>query len=122
MDNRIINESMNTLLRYTIIFGSITITVMFFLAVYLAKRIVKPLEESYQKQKQFISDAGHELKTPIAVVNANAEMLQRDIGENQWLANIQYENERMRLLVGQLLELARTENVQPQTARLDLTI
>ena len=62
MDNRIINESMNTLLRYTIIFGSITITVMFFLAVYLAKRIVKPLEESYQKQKQFISDAGHELK------------------------------------------------------------
>ena len=52
MDNRIINESMNTLLRYTIIFGSITITVMFFLAVYLAKRIVKPLEESYQKQKQ----------------------------------------------------------------------
>ena len=121
MDNRIINESMNTLLRYTIIFGSITITVMFFLAVYLAKRIVKPLEESYQKQKQFISDAGHELKTPIAVVNANAEMLQRDIGENQWLANIQYENERMRLLVGQLLELARTENVQPQTARLDFS-
>lgn len=112
---------MNTLLRYTIIFGSITITVMFFLAVYLAKRIVKPLEESYQKQKQFISDAGHELKTPIAVVNANAEMLQRDIGENQWLANIQYENERMRLLVGQLLELARTENVQPQTARLDFS-
>ena len=88
MDNRIINESMNTLLRYTIIFGSVTITVMFFLAVYLAKRIVNPLEESYQKQKQFISDAGHELKTPIAVVNANAEMLQRDIGENQWLANI----------------------------------
>lgn len=121
MDNRIINESMNTLLRYTIIFGSITITVMFFLAVYLAKRIVKPLEESYQKQKQFISDAGHELKTPIAVVNANAEMLQRDIGENQWLANIQYENERMRLLVGQLLELARTENVQPQMARLDFS-
>ncbi len=49
MDNRIINESMNTLLRYTIIFGSITITVMFFLAVYLAKRIVKPLEEKLSK-------------------------------------------------------------------------
>ncbi len=87
MDNRIINESMNTLLRYTIIFGSITITVMFFLAVYLAKRIVKPLEESYQKQKQFISDAGHELKTPIAVVNANAEMLQRDIEKINGLQN-----------------------------------
>ena len=75
-----------------------------------------------EKQKiDFLRSASHELKTPIAVVNANAEMLQRDIGENQWLANIQYENERMRLLVGQLLELARTENVQPQTARLDFS-
>lgn len=121
MDNRIMQESMNTLFRYTLIFGSIALVALFFLAVYLARRIVRPLEESYQKQKQFISDAGHELKTPISVVNANAEMLQRQIGDNQWLANIQYENERMRLLVGQLLELARTENVMPQMERLDLS-
>lgn len=121
MDNRIMQESMNTLFRYTLIFGSVALAAFFFLAVYLARRIVRPLEESYQKQKQFISDAGHELKTPISVVNANAEMLQRQIGENEWLMNIQYENERMRLLVGQLLELARTENITPQTERLDLS-
>lgn len=54
-----------------------------------------PFEESYQKQKQFISDAGHELKTPVSVVQANLELLTRQIGENQWLSNIQYENERM---------------------------
>lgn len=121
MDNRLLQESMNTLFRYTLIFGSAALVALFFLAVCLARRIVRPLEESYQKQKQFISDAGHELKTPIAVVNANAEMLQRQLGDNPWLTNIQYENERMRLLVGQLLELARAEHVTPQTERLDLS-
>lgn len=121
MDNTIMQESMTTLFRYTLVFGSVALVALFFLAVYLAKRIVKPLEESYQKQKQFISDAGHELKTPVSVVSANAELLSREIGDNQWLANIQYENERMGKLVGQLLELARTENVTPQTERLDFS-
>lgn len=121
MDNTIIRASMNTLFRYTLIFGGVAILALYFLAVYLAKRIVKPLEESYQKQKQFISDAGHELKTPVSVVSANAELLSREIGDNQWLANIQYENERMGKLVGQLLELARTENVKPQVEPLDFS-
>lgn len=121
MDNTIIRASMNTLFRYTLIFGGVAILALYFLAVYLAKRIVKPLEESYQKQKQFISDAGHELKTPVSVVSANAELLSREIGDNQWLANIQYENERMGKLVGQLLELARTENVKPQMEPIDFS-
>lgn len=120
-DNTVINESMNTLFRYTLIFGGAAIAVLFFLAVYLAKRIVMPLEESYRKQRQFISDAGHELKTPIAVVNANAELLSREYGENQWVCNIQYENGRMGALVGQLLELARTENVSAPKERLDFS-
>lgn len=121
MDNTIMQESMTTLFRYTLIFGSVAIAALFFVAIYLAKRIVRPLEESYQKQKQFISDAGHELKTPVSVVSANAELLSREIGDNQWLTNIQYENERMGKLVIQLLELARTENVVRQTERLDFS-
>lgn len=121
MDNTIVQEKMVLLLRNTLIFGGAAMVALFFLAVYLAKRIVKPLEESYQKQKQFISDAGHELKTPVSVVNTNAEMLRREIGDNQWLSNIQYENERMGLLVRQLLELARTENVTPHMEQLSLS-
>ena len=121
MDNTVIKESMTTLFRYTLVFGSVTLVSLFFLAIYLAKRIVKPLEESYKKQKQFISDAGHELKTPVSVVSANAELLSREIGDNQWLSNIQYENERMGKLVGQLLELARTENVKHHMEYLDLS-
>ena len=87
----------------------------------LANRIVSPLEESYQRQKQFISDAGHELNTAVAVINANVELLSREIGENQWLSNIQYENERMSALIIQLLDLARTEQAKPQMESVDLS-
>ncbi|MGN1081604.1 MAG: sensor histidine kinase, partial [Acutalibacteraceae bacterium] len=121
MDNTIIKESMDTVFRYALTIGGAAIFVLFFLSVYLAGRIVKPLEESYKRQKQFISDAGHELKTPVSVVNANADLLAREIGDNQWLANIQYENDRMGALVTQLLELARTENVIPQFEEVDFS-
>ena len=121
MDNTVINENAATLFRYTLIFGGVALVAFYFLSVFLARKIVKPLEESYKKQKQFISDAGHELKTPVSVVSANAELLSREIGENQWLDNILYENERMGVLVGQLLELARTESVTPQMERVDFS-
>ena len=121
MDNTVINENAITLFRYTLIFGAIALIIFFFLSQLLAKKIVQPLEESYKKQKQFISDAGHELKTPVSVVSANAELLSREIGENQWLGNILYENERMGILVGQLLDLARTESITPQMEHTDFS-
>ena len=113
-------ESAGTLVNYTLIFGGVALVVFFLLAYYLAGRIVAPLEESYERQKQFISDAGHELKTPVAVINANLELLSRKTGENQWLSNIQYENERMSALITQLLDLARAENITPPMEALEL--
>lgn len=121
MDNTVARENLDTVFQYTLIIGGIAIVALFFLSFFLANRIVKPLEESHKKQKQFISDAGHELKTPVAVVNANVDLLSREIGDNQWIANIQYENERMSALITQLLDLARTENVTPPMEQLDLS-
>lgn len=120
MDNTLVRESAATLIRYTLIFGGIAMILFFALALFLSGKIVRPLEQSYAKQKQFISDAGHELKTPLTVVHANAELLTREVGENQWLANIRYENERMSALVSQLLELARTEQVAAHQEQIDL--
>lgn len=121
MDNTVINEGAVTLLRFTLIFGALALVLFFFLSVLLARKIVDPLEKSYQKQKQFISDAGHELKTPVSVVSANAELLAREIGDNKWLSNIQYENERMTKLVTELLDLARNENAPIASQRLNLS-
>ena len=120
-NNTGINGGARILFQYILSFGIVTLIVFFFLSVFLARKIVAPLEKNYQKQKQFISDAGHELKTPVAVVSANAELLSREVGDNQWLQNIQYENERMGMLIGQLLDLARTENVAPQMELVDFS-
>ena len=121
LDNTLMLESAGTLVTYTLIFGGIALVLIFFLANYLAGRIMAPLEENYERQKQFISDAGHELKTPAAVISANLELLARETGENQWLSNIQYENQRMSALITQLLDLARAENARPQMEPVDLS-
>lgn len=121
MDNTLINQSAAALIRYTLIFGGCAVVLFFFFAVFAAKRIVSPLEEGYEKQKRFISDAGHELKTPVSVIGANAELLSREVGQNRWLDNIRYENDRMGSLVGQLLSLARTEREKPSFSSLDMS-
>ena len=121
MDNQILKGNIGTLLRYTILFGSISLVILFLISLYLSHRIVQPLEESYQRQKQFISDAGHELKTPIAVVSTNVEILEREFGQSRWLDNVKFENSRMADLVRQLLELAKAESTEPPMESLDLS-
>lgn len=121
LDNTVMLENVSTLINYTLIFGAVALVILFLLACFLANRIVAPLEESYQKQRQFVSDAGHELKTPVAVVNTNLDLLSREIGENPWLSNIQYETERMSALILQLLDLARAEQPAPQMETVDLS-
>ena len=121
MDNTFLNKTSITIYRYTLIFGGIALVLFFILALVLSNKIIKPLEDNYKKQKQFISDAGHELKTPVSIINANIELLSKEVNESKWLDNIQYENERMRILVNQLLELARTENIKLEKEKLDLS-
>lgn len=73
--------------------------------------IVNPVNETFEKQKQFISDASHELKTPLAVIEANTDVLENEIGNNKWLKYIQNEIENMDKLVNELLLLAKIENI-----------
>ena len=105
MDNTVSEGGLHTLLRTVLIVGGVSIVLLFFISLFLSKRIIQPLEENDRQQKQFISDAGHELKTPVAVISTNAEMLARELGENEWLSN-------MGDLVKQLLDLSRAENTE----------
>ncbi len=121
MDNSSFNESFSMLFRNMLIFGAAALIILFFAACYLADRIMKPIEEGYERQKQFTSDAGHELKTPIAAVSTNSELLKREIGPNKWLDNIIFENERMKELVIGMLDLARNEAAMLPKEELDLS-
>ena len=110
IDSTINDRNQSLLFRQMLIIGSAALAVLIVISIFIARRIVKPLEENDKRQKRFVSDAGHELKTPIAVISANSELLKRDVGENEWLSNIDYENERMSDLVKQLLSLSKAEN------------
>ena len=121
IDDTVTESSMRTLLHNVLIIGGASIVILFFISLVLSRRIIRPLEENDKQQKQFISDASHELKTPVAVISTNAELLSRELGENEWLANIQYENERMGDLVKQLLDLSRAENTETPMETVDLS-
>lgn len=74
-----------------------------------SKKAVKPIAESYEKQKQFITDANHELKTPLTLILANVDIAEAELGENEWLDDIRSEGHRMTELVNQLVALTRMD-------------
>jgi len=121
MDNTLVNNSLRTILQKTVIASLISAVFIVILASKQSKFIIAPLEENDRLQKQFISDAGHELKTPVAVIESNADILQRESGENKWLSNIRYENRRMGELVKALLNLSRIESDHSQSEDVDLS-
>ena len=74
-------------------------------------KMIERLEISFNKQNQFISDASHELKTPLAVIEANTDVLEGQVGNNKWISYIQNEIDSMNKLINELLLLAKMENV-----------
>ena len=75
----------------------------------LSKKAVKPIAESYEKQKQFVTDANHELKTPLTLILTNLDIAEAELGQNEWLDDIRSEGHRMAELVNQLVALSRMD-------------
>lgn len=95
-----------------------------FLLVLLSSGVVlRPVRESYEKQKQFITDASHELKTPLTIIDANVEILEMDHGESEWTESIHNQIRRLSGLTNQLVTLARMdeENGSIQKEMFDLS-
>ena len=109
------NEKVNTHIKSVIIFSCVVsglaLIIIYAVSKNVSEIIVKPVEDTLEKQKQFISDASHELKTPLAVIEANADVLENEVGNNKWLTYIQNETDSMDKLINELLLLAKIENV-----------
>lgn len=109
IDNTSSKTKLESLLKTSILIFVLVETIIIIVSVEITKWIIKPVIESFTKQKQFVADASHELKTPIAVIMANAEALEKEPKETKWLNNIKSEAERMNELVTNLLDLAKLE-------------
>ncbi len=87
---------------------------MLFFVILLSKKAIRPIAENMERQKQFVTDAGHEIKTPLAIILANAEAMALYEGENKWLKNIREQTVRLNGLMQNLLALAKgDEAVSP---------
>lgn len=108
-DNSKIKKSLQLSLEMSILIFSILELLIIIGSRYLTSWLIKPVKESFDKQKQFIADASHELKTPLSVIVASSEAIDIDEKNSKWLKNIEYETNRMNLLISKLLSLAKSE-------------
>ena len=90
--------------------------------VYFSARIIKPFSDNYEKQKRFITDAGHELKTPLTIIEADTEVLEMDFGENEWLQDIQGQTKRLADLTNTLVMLSRMEEGTNRDMKIELPL
>ena len=86
-----------------------TLLFVFALVSVFSKRAINPIISSMEKQRQFITDAGHEIKTPLAIISANADVLELTSGESEWITSIRNQISRLDKLVKNLLTLSRIE-------------
>lgn len=100
----------------------VTISVLALLVYFLSKKAMKPVADSIEKQKQFITDASHELKTPLTIIAANAEVLEMCEGENEWLTSIKNQTTRLSHLVKNLVELTKLNEIQDDKLRTSFNI
>ena len=100
----------NNFLSTSLIMAAIGLGAGFLIIFIFSGRIVRPVAESYKKQKQFITDAGHEIKTPLAIINANVDLLEMESDEeNESLVDIRNQVERLRILTDDLIMLSKIE-------------
>ncbi len=102
-------DSFHAFMRNSIIVSLIVILSVFILLVLISKKVISPIQQSYQKQKQFITDASHELKTPLAIIRSNTDVLELENGDSKWTKNIQNQVDRLTSLVNSLVVFSRME-------------
>lgn len=112
VDQRIQTEILEDFLEFIYLITGISFLLLLLLTIYLSKLMLRPVEETLAKQKAFIADSGHELKTPLTIISSNIQMLEQEMGSNKYSAEVNNQLERMNKLMGGLLMLAKTEIIQ----------
>lgn len=106
------NKALDTFYKNVRISGLVSlagVVAVFVLVVIFSRLVFRPVAESYQKQKQFITDASHEIKTPLTIIDANVEVIEMMAGENKWTKSTKNQVKRLASLAGQLITLSKMD-------------
>lgn len=102
-------DSWRGFLLTSVLISLLGYVVVFVLVLFFSGWVARPFAENYEKQKRFITDAGHELKTPLTIIRADADVLEMELGSNEWLEDIQKQAKRLSALTQDLVLLSRME-------------
>ena len=106
-------QYMNTLLYLTLAVSGGSLILVFILVLLLSGKVIKPMEQNIELQKRFITDASHELKTPLTSISTSLDVLEMEHGSDEWTDNIRSQVGRMTGLVGEMVTLSRLDEVKP---------
>lgn len=109
VDNHRELETFRSFLKNAVLIGSVSFLLILLLVIVFSKRVVAPVQENLNKQKQFITDAGHEIKTPLTIISANNDVQELIDGESEWTKSTRNQIVRLNQLVEAMLALARME-------------
>lgn len=109
-------------LTASLLISFIGLIIVFILVTIFSKLVFKPVAETYAKQKQFITDANHELKTPLTVINASCEVLEITQGENEWINAIKQEINKLTDLTEKLVFLSRMDEEDKKAVMVDFSL
>lgn len=117
-------QSMFTMLRIGLATSLACIAMVLLLLIPLSKRVVRPFERNLERQRRFVTDASHELKTPLSIISANTDLTERLSGETQWTRSTKTQIARLSTLVGDLVDTARASEgpVQGELPEVDLSL
>ena len=103
-------DNFKNFLKSSILLSLGCLVIVSIAAFIVSGKAVKPVAESYEKQKRFITDAGHEIKTPLAIINADADVLMTELGDdNEWVTDIKTQTRRLSALTNDLIRLSKME-------------
>lgn len=114
-------DQFRSFLWISVIVGLCGCVIVFLAFAFTAGRIVAPIAESYEKQKRFISDAGHEIKTPLTIINANVDLLELD-GEKEELSEIREQAKRLTGLTNDLVTLSKMEEAEHTLQKIEFPL
>jgi len=104
------------MIRITLLASLLCTLAVFLLLVFFSRRAIRPYVENLERQRQFVTDASHELKTPLAILSADLSLMEDTYGENEWFTSAQAQVGRLDRLIKNLVELARTEETVKEAA------
>lgn len=116
-------HSMRMFALYSVFVVAGCVVLVYILVLIFSKRAIDPVVKSVEKQKQFITDASHELKTPLTVITTSLKVLEMEVGQQKWIDKAQAQADKMRDLVNDLITLSRLDEEKPalQLAEFDLS-